>query len=79
MSFADEVYDAAAIRKGPKCTIALLIEDLDPETADGLRQVLDDKRVSHTIISRVLRSRGHYVGDSTIGRHRLGKCKCGGV
>lgn len=79
MGFVDDVYDAVETRKGPKCTIALLIEDLDPETAEGLKQVLGDKRVSHTIISRVLRSRGHFVGDSTIGRHRLGKCKCGHV
>jgi hypothetical protein len=78
--------DARALQKtkqqGPACSVRLLIEEWEQEPGRQqdlaeLLAALDDQRIQHTVLSEVLRKYGVTMGDSTIGRHRMGKCRCG--
>lgn len=83
MGLLDEFHAAQSeATKGPKCSVRQLLDEwsADPDRAgdaDDLRAALEDHRLQHVVIRTVLRNRGVMVADSTIGRHRAGKCRCG--
>lgn len=74
-SLLEEVA-AARPRKGPPCTVAVILEALNDKDAADLRTLLRDKSVFSSTIATVLERRGHLVGDSSLQRHRRGKCEC---
>ena len=83
MGLLDDILSAQAVAaKGPACSVRLLLDDwsCDPvhkQDAVDLRAALEDPRIQHTTIRSVLLTRGVALADSTIGRHRGGKCRCG--
>ncbi len=76
-SLLDEIQTENRVRKGPLCTVRLILEDLTAEDVDGLNQAMADLEVKTTAIRRALVARGFQVGDTSIARHRKGECLCG--
>lgn len=75
MSLRSALEASTAHRKGPRCSVANLLDTLD----DDDRQALLDAFASdlqHAQITRALKAEGHRVGDQTIARHRGGECSC---
>ncbi len=72
--------DALANRDtGPRwqeCSVAYALRALPEGPAAALRRALANDCVTHTEISAALRDYAIRVPGPTIGRHRLGICKC---
>ena len=76
MSLAEELAAAKAEhRVGTRCGMGLLIDELGDEGGE-LVAALADGSYAGSLIGGVLRNRGHKIGDSTVQRHRKGKCSC---
>ena len=70
-----KMLETADLRRGSLCSIAYLLDKLEPAEADELREALrSDYRTSD--IARVLTQLGHKVNRGTLGRHRRGECSC---
>jgi hypothetical protein len=67
-----------AIKKGPTCTIGLLLAAMDTDDRTTLASWLDDPRTypGTWIADQLTDEYGQRVGDSTIQRHRKGRCLC---
>lgn len=63
--------------KGPACTIQLLLDTLDADTAEHLRGALANPHAASTAIVKALQDAGHRVSANTMQRHRRGECRCG--
>lgn len=75
MSLLSDIEAAeAATRKGPRCSIAIILEALSEDDAAGLRRALDAKKAK--AIATGLRSNGHQVAAETIRRHQRRDCTC---
>jgi len=72
----DLVAVEAAFVKGPPCSVALILDKLDPDDRAALEAWLDNPLKRHSLIAAALKKNGHPIQDSTIGRHRNGKCIC---
>jgi hypothetical protein len=79
MGLTLDQFAAASVRKGPGCTVGLLLGALPPSEAEVLAAVLAAGEVEypHAVVSRVLKEQGHRIERSTIARHRRGECACG--
>lgn len=70
-------YQATATKpKGPPCSIATALSNLDPEDSDFLRELLADPDKPSSRISLALRAEGHEISQITVARHRRGECRC---
>lgn len=85
MGLSAEAFAAAPrARKGPRCTVALVLAALDPEDRAVLSDALaaSTDQVSHSAIAFVLetheglRDAGLHLKAHTIGNHRRGNCAC---
>lgn len=77
MTLADALAaEEAAHSKGPACTVALILDQLDPADRAVLVEWLANPVKRHSWIAEALRKNGHQVQESTIGRHRNRKCTC---
>ena len=47
---------------------------IPPKESEALKLRMDNARITHISISAVLTDNGHPISDSTIGRHRRGRC-----
>jgi hypothetical protein len=56
------------------CTVCTLLKDLPDKERQALQQRMDNKNITHTAISAVLTANDYPISDSTIGRHRRGRC-----
>jgi len=56
------------------CTVCSLLKQLQPKESQALQTRLDNKNISHMSISLVLKNNGYSISDSTVGRHRRGRC-----
>jgi hypothetical protein len=65
------------VRKGPRCGVAILRDELSPEDAKQLDQVLANKAVTTMAIIRRLRTAGLKPQEYPMNRHRRGDCMCG--
>lgn len=76
--FGAEVRHASASAHRRGCGVSKLLDELSPEDADKVREVLDDNTVSHNAIEAALRRRlgGNAPTSFTIGRHRRKQCTC---
>lgn len=63
------------IQKGPRCSVCALYLTLDAADASALDEAMLDKAVATSVIARALKSEGHQIGASTLGRHRNGECR----
>lgn len=59
------------------CSVCELIKTLSAEEQIALTARLDNKNITHTSLSQVLKKNGHDISDSTIGRHRRKICQSG--
>ena len=62
--------------KGPFCTVGLMLNELDVDSAKALQAWLEDGGLTASDLSDHLRARGVPLGESTIRRHRRGRCQC---
>ena len=70
-----KLLENADVRRGSVCSVAYLLDKLEPAEADELREALrSDYRTSD--IARVLNQLGHKITKNTLGRHRRGECSC---
>jgi hypothetical protein len=72
--------DALATRtsgqRWQECSVAYALRTLPEGPAEALRRALGNDVVQHTEISNALRDYGIRISGPSIGRHRLGACKC---
>lgn len=78
MSLARLYENLANPTIGAPCTVAVVMANLDPADRTFLVELLASDE-SHAAISRLLKANDTPVGDSVIGRHRRGECKCDAV
>ncbi len=65
------------VRKGPPCSVGLLLAALDDEERAALNAALADKTRSKRHLSEAIRVAYKYeVQDHTLNRHRRQQCKC---
>jgi hypothetical protein len=78
MSLADAAELVPQSRKGPDCSVATLLDQLEDDDRDNLLSWLALKPafMAHSRISRILRTAGYTISAGTIGRHRKGECAC---
>jgi hypothetical protein len=68
---------ANAKKKGTRCTVRTLLDNLPVGERADLQAALDNPIVAASAISRGLASVGYEVGQHVITRHRRGDCLCG--
>ena len=76
MSLAKAFSQGLPLIKGPACSVAATLEQLNDEDKAALETVLADKRWRSTDIAAQLQAEGISISDSTLSRHRRGACKC---
>lgn len=68
--------EEANYRKGPLCSVAVILSRLDKEDAAALKVALESD-TPNSFIVRALESIGQKVKAETVARHRRGGCNCG--
>lgn len=68
--------EQAAFRKGPKCSVEHLLEQVPADERVDVEAAIDDPSIPLTLLSRALTKAGHKIGADTLGRHRKGDCAC---
>lgn len=63
--------------KGPPCGVCTLLNELPPDEASALLELLRDKTWRYSDLAEALRGEGHAVGSHTLARHAGGKCSAG--
>jgi hypothetical protein len=76
MPLADKFTQAKTARKGPPCTVGLLLSFMSKDDHAALVAALADPSIESRTIWRVLVEEGHEISDTPIGRHRKGMCLC---
>lgn len=77
MGFADslKVEQERGVKKGPLCSVCVLIGQLPKQDGKALSDALADPTVQTSVIFRALRSEGHQISSTTLGRHRKRECR----
>jgi hypothetical protein len=76
MSLRDQIAAESCVKKGPTCSVLILLGELNDDDAEALREALADPKVPGTAIQRALLKEGHRIGAYNIQRHRRGACTC---
>jgi len=74
VALSDALLMETAKRKGPRCTMCVLVESLDKEDAAVLAEYLANPNVPSTAIGRALAREGHNISGETVRRHRDRRC-----
>lgn len=75
-TLADDIHaEIADFRKGPRCSLGALLDNLPPADRDALQRALDDHQIPTSIILRAIQ-RNHKVAKASVGNHRKGICQC---
>jgi hypothetical protein len=56
------------------CSVCELLKKLPLKENQALQARMGNKNITHMAISSVLTNNGYPISDSTIGRHRRGRC-----
>mgnify|MGYP007090086211 FL=1 len=64
-------------RRGPNCSIALIIETADEATRELFAAALANPHAPGTDIAKAMAERGYPMPAHTLQRHRRGECRCG--
>jgi hypothetical protein len=66
------------VKRGPECSLMVVRAQLDDQDRDLLDAWLATPKseMTHTRLSRILKTAGFVVGDSAVSRHRNGECGC---
>ncbi len=81
MALLDDLKNTNIV-KGPQCSVAKILNNLDPKESVAVLAVIDDPESSLTALSKVLLKYGYSVNAKTLRRHRhrLGRgvegCAC---
>ena len=67
---------AAGRPQGPRCSVAVIRDDLPPDDARDLIAAMADPTVHATTIAAVLKERGYQIRGDTIRRHIKHECNC---
>ena len=76
MSLRDQIAAQSTIKRGPTCSVSLLLADLNDEDREALTEAIADPKVPGTAIERALLKEGHRMPAHNIQRHRRGMCSC---
>ena len=76
MSLRDQIIAETNIKKGPPCSVSLLLEDLNDEDRAAVIEAMADAKIPSTAIDRALLKEGYRVGSHSLQRHRRGECAC---
>ena len=60
-----------------RCSVKVILANLNDEDRSALLQALDDKKLAATVICAVLRKQNIGIADATLRKHRTGRCSCG--
>lgn len=63
-------------RRGPNCSIALIVSTLDPDTAELFHAAMDNPYAPGTEIAKAMAERGYQMPAHSLQRHRRGECRC---
>lgn len=73
MSLSKYLDDLSTPKRGPRCSVGVLLEHLaatDPKGFEALVARIDDPSVSLRLLSEALHKAGHTVKAETLRRHR---------
>lgn len=56
------------------CSVCTLLQNLPSNESEALKLRMDNPKITHMAIHEVLQKNGYPISDSTIGRHRRGRC-----
>lgn len=59
-----------------KCVLGKILAGDDKEFANDVLDLLNDERISNTLLMNLLKKHGHRVSDVVIGRHKKRNCIC---
>jgi hypothetical protein len=77
MGLIDDIKQAnAAVKKGPTCGMAVIINSMAEAEARELQAAMDDESIKGTIIAKVLSERGYSISGHTVSYHRRKACSC---
>lgn len=76
LNIGAQLHAAPRLRKGPPCTVSVILDQLDSDDRDALQTALNDRLVGTATIFRVLTGNGFQVGLNAVQRHRRGECAC---
>lgn len=77
MSLRETINTTCFVKKGPTCSMELVIKVLDDDDVLALVGALNNPQITGRAIAQALRIEGHNVRDATVQRHRRGLCQCG--
>jgi hypothetical protein len=63
--------------KGPECTVALAMRQMDKATLATFQAALDNPAAPSTQIALAVQQLGYQVRYEALQRHRRGACRCG--
>lgn len=69
-------FEALMPRRGPCCSVAKVLVELDDEAAEKLRAAIAAPHIPDSAVRLWLEGHGHRVGVSAVGNHRRGQCAC---
>ena len=81
MSLLDDLKNVSVV-KGPQCSVARMLNELDPKESAAVLAVIDDMDSSLTALSAILLKYGYSINSKTLRRHRhragrgLDGCAC---
>jgi hypothetical protein len=76
VALGDKFTQAKTTRKGPPCSVGVLLSSMTKDDREALIAALADPSIESRTIWRVLIDEGHEISDTPIGRHRNGVCQC---
>ncbi|WP_030777638.1 hypothetical protein [Streptomyces sp. NRRL S-920] len=71
---------APGARKGPPCSVGVVLASVDKDTAVMLSHTLDTRTITSTAIANILNQHGRQITAYTVARHRrrgeANGCRC---
>ena len=74
MGLKDALAANSGTKKGPVCSVCIVISLMDEEDRADLQIALDDPVYTSMGIARAMKSEGYEVSGQTLQRHRRGDC-----
>lgn len=82
MPLVDDLAHLEAVKPlhGPRCTIEVILEQVQPAEAQAIIEAIDNHRIAASVLARTLTQNGYRVAQRTITRHRrrgtADGCRC---
>jgi len=69
MALLDDLQNVNIV-KGPQCSVAKMLNELDPKESNAVLAVIDDLDSSLAALSTILKKYGYSINPKTLRRHR---------